>query len=146
MMAILDAVLAEQHTLGGEKGNSEPTRFCIVLADRPLLRVVALGADHVAFDQELLCGAEMGAFGRIEVTDVTERVASTLRAQEVGEPRCIHDGRGKPIGVAIAASSPLGFCIWRENDEFKFGAPGDLRKGTFPPWIQPAMAYRALVW
>jgi hypothetical protein len=78
--------------------------------ERRRLRVSVQGADHIRFDRHSLEALDMGSAGRIEVFGITDRVAPSLSAAEVGEPYCICDGRKQPVGVALG-SDETSFCV-----------------------------------
>ncbi len=145
-MPILNAVLGALHVFDEAVNWAEPTRFEILLGGCPTLRVSARGGDHVQFDRTGMEAFDMGQAGRIEIFDFSEQFAPGLRGHEVEVPRLIHDGRMRPIGLAVYSTIRHPVCLWLADDVWNWGTVEELGRGIFGPGITPVISSDGITW
>jgi hypothetical protein len=115
------AVTAELHVFAGVTNWDQPLRLGIALEGRAFLRVCEQRGDSIGFDDRPLEPADLGEGGRVEVHDLTERLGPNLRGVEIASVRAIEQAEGSITGLALIRADGPAFCIWVNDDEFRWG-------------------------
>jgi len=136
------AITAELHVFDGATNWAQPLRLGVSIAGRDFIRICERRGDSIHFDSQPLEEANLGEGGRVEIYDITARVSPALRNREIGAPRVIHDGGGRPIGLALPFVRGGAFCLWVNDDEFYWGDEAALRSAAFTEGVRPVIGRR----
>jgi hypothetical protein len=77
--------------------------------------------DRVAFDEHPLEPEDFGEVGRVEIHDMTDRLAPDLSGLEVLEARIVESAAGEPNGLALLGPGGRSFCMWIADDALRWG-------------------------
>jgi hypothetical protein len=126
------AMFVELHVFRGEVNWEQPLRIGVELSGRSFIRMWQQRCNHVGFDAHPLDPEDFGEVGRVEVRDVTDRFAAGLREAEFTEARIIHEAT-EPVGLALVQTDGTAFCLWVDEDEWRWGSDEALDKCFAPP-------------
>jgi hypothetical protein len=135
----LRAITAEIHVFEGAIDWAHPLRLRVSIHGRDSIRICEQRGDGISFDGRPLEPADLGEGGLVEVHDITDRLDPALRGSEIEAVRIIHDEEGRLVGLALARPDRDAFCIWVDDDEFRWGDEGALSAGSFREGDRPAI-------